>query len=61
MGVPISFLDKYSPEQFTIMGGTANGQVPPFIKKKGFKTYNNPLLGDKKFYQRIIIQHKIKE
>lgn len=61
MGVPISFLDKYSPEQFNIIGGTANGQVPPFIKKKGFKTYNNPLLGDKKFYQRIIIQHKIKE
>ena len=61
MGVPISFLDKYSPEQFNIIGGTANGQVPLFIKRKGFKTYNNPLLGDKKFYQRIIIQHKTKE
>ena len=61
MGVPISFLGKYNPEQFTIMGGTANGHVPPVIKKKGFKTYNNPLLGDKKFYQRIIIQHKIGE
>lgn len=61
MGVPISFLGKYNPEQFTIMGGTANGHVPPVIKKKGFKTHNNPLLGDKKFYQRIIIQHKIGE
>ena len=61
MGVPISFLDKYNPGQFNIIGGTANGQVPLFIKKKGFKSYNNPLLGDKKFYQRIIIQHKIRE
>src|SRR5690606_37159892 len=28
MGVPITFLDKYNPNQFEIIGGTANGQVP---------------------------------
>ena len=58
MGVPISFLTKYCPEQFEILGGTANGQVPKEFKKEGFKTYNNPLLKEKKFYQRILIKHK---
>ncbi len=57
MGVPISFLDKYCPEQFEIIGGTANGQVPDKFKIKGFKTYNNPIQGTTKIYQRILIKH----
>jgi hypothetical protein len=32
MGVPISFLDKYSPEQFEIVGSDADNDTPP-IKK----------------------------
>ncbi len=32
MGVPISFLDKYSPEQFDIVGTSANGLVPDEYK-----------------------------
>ncbi len=32
MGVPISFLDKYSPEQFEIFGSDADDETPP-IKK----------------------------
>ena len=58
MGVPISFLDKYSPEQFEIVGGTANGQVPNKYKIGDFKTYNNPISNDEKIYQRILIRHK---
>lgn len=58
MGVPISFLDKYCPEQFDIVGGTANGQVPNSLKKKGVRTYNNPIIGDSKIYQRILIKHR---
>lgn len=33
MGVPISFLDKYSPEQFEIMGTGDNGLVDDEFKK----------------------------
>lgn len=60
MGVPISFLDKYSPEQFVIIGGTANGQVPNEFKIGNFKVYNNPISNGKKIYQRILIKHKKK-
>ena len=58
MGVPISFLDKYSPEQFEIVGGTANGQVPNEVKIGDFKVYNNPISNGKKIYQRILIRCK---
>ena len=33
MGVPISFLGKYSPEQFEILGTSDNGLVEDFLKK----------------------------
>ena len=33
MGVPISFLDKYSPEQFEILGTSDNGLVNDRVKK----------------------------
>ena len=58
MGVPISFLDKYCPEQFEIIGGTANGQVPNEFKIGNFKVYNNPISNDRKIYQRILVRHK---
>jgi len=60
MGVPISFLDKYSPEQFEIIGGTANGQVPNKFKIGNFKVYNNPIANGRKIYQRVLIKHKKK-
>ena len=58
MGVPISFVDRYCPEQFEIMGGTANGQVPSKLKLGNFKNYNNPFIKGKPIYQRIIIRKK---
>lgn len=58
MGVPISFLDKYSPEQFEIVGGTANGQVPNEFKIGNYKVYNNPISNGRKIYQRVLIRHK---
>jgi hypothetical protein len=33
MGVPISFLDKYSPEQFEILGTSDNGIIDDIYKK----------------------------
>lgn len=32
MGVPITFMDKYSPEQFEILGTSDNGLVPDDLK-----------------------------
>lgn len=58
MGVPITFMDKYNPNQFEIIGGTANGQVPNKYKIGDYKTYNNPFIKTKKIYQRIIIKIK---
>jgi hypothetical protein len=51
MGVPISFLDKYNPEQFEILG------IDRYIE-------NNPNYGKrfdlngKEVYARILIKHK---
>lgn len=58
MGVPITFMDKYNPDQFEIVGGTANGQVPDAIKIGTYSVYNNPFIGNKKIYQRIVIRPK---
>lgn len=58
MGVPITFMDKYSPEQFEIVGGTANGQVPNAMKIGHYRTYNNPVIGGRKVYQRILVRNK---
>lgn len=58
MGVPITFMDKYNPDQFEIIGGTANGLVPDELKIGDFTVYNNPIIGDKKIYQRILIRNK---
>ena len=32
MGVPITFMDKYNPEQFEILGTSDNGLVPDEYK-----------------------------
>jgi hypothetical protein len=60
MGVPISFLDKYSPEQFEILGmGASAGYDPnivgiPFLGQKDAR----PLINGKNTYARIFIKHK---
>ena len=59
MGVPISFLDKYSPEQFEILGCTES-------EGKGFSNglwdatsgVAQPLVNGSKLYKRIFIRHK---
>jgi len=63
MGVPISFLDKYNPEQFEILGSRRWGKsqelldvytgavVPPENDKK-------TLIDGKETYDRIFIKHK---
>jgi hypothetical protein len=71
MGVPISFLDKYSPEQFEIIGMAKRGAGDPALKTKIYtikdaKNYSDlnagPVL-DKggtltNTYPRVLIKHK---
>ena len=58
MGVPITFLDKYCPEQFEILGATES-------EGKGFSeglwiessNISQPLVNEDKKYKRIFIRH----
>jgi hypothetical protein len=51
MGVPITFLDKYNPEQFEIIGSMATTTVDEI--SKGY-----PFINGKKKYARILIKKK---
>jgi len=59
MGVPISFLDKYSPEQFEIIGATES-------EGRGFSNglwdetskVSQPMVNNSRIYKRIFIKHK---
>ena len=59
MGVPISFLDKYCPEQFEILGATES-------EGRGFSNglwdesskVSQPLVKGQRVYKRIFIKHK---
>ena len=55
MGVPISFLDKYCPEQFEIVGNSAELAQSFYIdgKKKSSRFY----VEGKRLYDRIAIRH----
>ncbi len=55
MGVPVSFLDKYCPEQFEILGSNRGvDQDPNKIYGKG------SYLNGKEVYKRLFIKHKEK-
>ena len=66
MGVPITFLDKYSPEQFTIIGSNLTHGIPMSeVAQKGTYAQGGPSFytdnGDgtyKRIYTRILIKHK---
>lgn len=69
MGVPISFLDKYCPEQFEILGITQRNDDPYKIKKYTVEQYSNAndlnargvIIVDgipKSIYARILIRKK---
>lgn len=51
MGVPITFIDKYNPDQFEIVGQMATTKVDEF-------NYGYPYINGKKKYARIIIRNK---
>lgn len=59
MGVPISFLDKYCPEQFEIIWTTdrgGDGKID-YLKNKNFdKSWDSPYINGNKIYKRILIK-----
>lgn len=55
MGVPISFLDKYCPEQFDIIGCSHNHGRPDGWDKN---VSMNAIIEGKSIYKRLFIQHK---
>ena len=60
MGVPISFLDKYNPEQFEIIGLSASAGYDKYIVGVVFQGENDarPLVRNEVKYARILIKHK---
>ena len=58
MGVPITFLDKYNPAQFEIVGCSDNGAVPDQYKLPHFKKHNEPFINGQKVYKRIFIRRR---
>jgi hypothetical protein len=69
IGVPISFFDKYNPEQFEIIGsfnagshGEELGAKKTEVHTKGkVMMWNGPVVGKKPIYKRIVIKHKKKK
>ena len=58
MGVPVSFLSRYNPDQFEIVGISANGLVEEDFKLPHFKRHNEPFIDGAKIYQRLFIRNK---
>ena len=49
MGVPITFLDKYNPDQFEILGIMANNSITEF-------NLGYPFIGGKRKYARVLVK-----
>ena len=63
MGVPISFFDKYCPEQFVILGITekpsaSDDESMASLRIAGHKKYDRPYIKGKRCYCRLIIRRK---
>ncbi|TKI68448.1 DNA methyltransferase [Sulfurimonas crateris] len=61
MGVPISFLDKYSPEQFEILGSdyeVKDGKLPQLVNSSWQGKLDRGYITGRRAYSRILIKHK---
>ena len=57
MGVPITFLDKYNPDQFELLGIMNTGEKNEGIRHKG-STHGRPVVNGVEKYLRILIRKK---
>lgn len=55
-GVPITFLDKYCPTQFQIVGITENADYLKELYIDGNEKYDRPYLKGKRMYSRLLIK-----
>ena len=66
MGVPITFLDKYNPDQFEIIGSLNNGEHGDELGARKTETivkgktimWNGPVIDKIPRYKRIVIRHR---
>ncbi|MEN6482806.1 MAG: adenine-specific methyltransferase EcoRI family protein, partial [Anaerolineaceae bacterium] len=61
MGVPISFLEKYSPDQFEIVGSDYDvnlGLLPELINHDWKGKLDRGYVNNRRFYSRILIRHR---
>jgi hypothetical protein len=61
MGVPITFLDKYNPEQFEILGcdySVKEGLLPELIKKGWKGKIDRAYINGDRMYARILIKKR---
>lgn len=61
MGVPISFLDKYSPEQFEIVGSdfeVKDGKLPHIVNPSWKGKLDRGYINGRRIYSRILIKKK---
>lgn len=61
MGVPVSFLDKYNPDQFEILGSDYNikeGFLPKLINPNWKGKIDRGYLNNKRLFTRIFIKHR---
>ena len=59
MGVPVSFMHKYNPKQFEILGQTdrgGDGMLEDYKKKH--TQWGSPVVNGRKTYTRILIRHR---
>lgn len=56
MGVPITFLDRYCPTQFEIIGITENADYLKPLYLDGFEKYDRGYINGKRMYSRLLIK-----
>ena len=56
MGVPITFLFKYNPTQFEIIGITENADYLKPLYLDGFEKYDRGYINGKRMYSRLLIK-----
>lgn len=60
MGVPITFLDKYNPNEFVVIGLTASWDECDEMKrlKTHPKKRHNPIIDGEECYRRILVRNR---
>ena len=60
MGVPITFLDKYNPNQFEILGHTSSSDISDAVEelRTDSKHRNRGIINGKEKYDRVLIRRK---